>query len=131
MKKIKILLASSNERKRGREQFEIEIYRKCKVWFNKDVFQNLEIWEDMSVRMSLTSSQSKYDKFVREADPFTFFAFSKVGMYIKEEYEHAFGQFKSKSQPFIFTYFKTPPENTVDSLADFKNKLSQLKDFFC
>ena len=130
MKKIKIFLASSNELKQEREQFEIEIYRKCKVWFDKDVFLHLDIWEDMSARMSLEGSQSEYDKFVKEADLFVFLAFSKVGMYTEEEFEHAFGQFKSKSKPFIFTYFKTPPDNKEDSLADFKKKLSELKHFY-
>jgi hypothetical protein len=35
MKTIKIFLASSNELKRDREQFEIEINRKNKAWHNK------------------------------------------------------------------------------------------------
>ena len=130
MKKIKIFLASSYELKPEREKFEIEIYRKCKTWFDKGVFLHLDIWEDMSARMSLTGSQSEYDKFVEEADLFVFLAFSKVGMYSEEEFEHAFGQFKSTQKPFIFTYFKTPPDNTQDSLADFKRKLSELKHFY-
>jgi len=54
MKKIKIFLASSNELKPEREQFEIEIYRKCKSWFDKGIFLYLDIWEDMSARLSLT-----------------------------------------------------------------------------
>jgi hypothetical protein len=130
MKKIRIFLASSNELKPEREQFEIEIYRKCKTWFDKGVFLHLDIWEDMSARMSATGSQSAYNKFVQEADLFVFLAFSKVGMYTEEEFEHAFGQFKSTQKPFIFTYFKTPPPNTEDSLAHFKQKLSELKHFY-
>lgn len=130
MKKIKIFLASSNELKQDREQFEIEIYRKCKTWFEKGAFLHLDIWEDMSARMSSTGSQSEYNKYVKEADLFVFLAFSKVGMYTEEEFENAFGQFKSTQKPFIFTYFKKPPENTQDSLADFKKKLSELKHFY-
>ena len=130
MKKIKIFLASSNELKHEREQFEIEIYRKCKSWLNKGVFISLDIWEDMSARVSMTGSQSEYDKFVKEADLFVFLAFSKVGMYTEEEFEHALDQFKSKSKPLIFTYFKTPPKDTEDSLADFKKKLSKIKHYY-
>jgi hypothetical protein len=130
MKKIKIFLASSNELKSERERFELEIYRKCKAWFEKEVFLHLDIWEDMSARMSLTGSQSEYNKFLKEADLFVFLAFSKVGMYTEEEFEHAFGQFKSTQKPFIFTYFKTPPENAADSLAHFKQKLAELKHFY-
>lgn len=130
MKKIKIFLASSNELKHEREQFEIEIYRKCKAWFDKGFFLHLDIWEDMSARMSKKGSQSEYNKYVKDADLFVFLAFSKVGMYTEEEFEKAFGEFQSKDKPFIFTYFKTPPDNKEDSLADFRKKLSELKHFY-
>ena len=130
MKKIKIFLASSNELNPEREKFEIEIYRKCKAWYDKGVFLHLDIWEDMSASMSLTGSQSEYDKFVKGADLFVFLAYSKVGMYTEEEFENAFHEFKSTEKPFIFTYFKTPPDNAQDSLANFKKKLSELKHFY-
>ncbi|MEO8414495.1 MAG: hypothetical protein ABI472_12585 [Ginsengibacter sp.] len=130
MQKIKIFLASSNELKAERDQFEIEIYRKCKAWFDEGVFLDLNIWEDMSARMSLTGSQSEYNKFVKDADLFVLLAYSKMGMYTDEEFENAFGQFKSTQKPFIFTYFKTPPDNAADSLAEFKKKLSDLGHFY-
>jgi hypothetical protein len=130
MKKIKIFLASSNELKPEREQFEIEIYRKCKSWFDKGIFLHLDIWEDMSARLSLTGSQSEYNKLVKNADLFVFLAYSKVGIYTEEEFEQAFGQFKATQKPFIFTYFKIPPANCEDSLAGFKNKLIELKHFY-
>jgi hypothetical protein len=130
MKKIKIFLASSNELKYEREQIEIRICQKSKLWFDKGVFLHIDIWEDFSARMSLTGSQSEYNKFVKDADLIVFLAYSKVGMYTEEEFEHAFGQFQSTKKPFIFTYFKTPPENTEDSLAHFKQKLNELKHFY-
>lgn len=132
MKKINIFLASSNELKPERINFEIEIYRKCKSWFNKGIFLQLDIWEDMSARMSVTGSQSEYNKFVKEADLFVFLAYSKVGMYTGEEFEHAFGEFNSIQKPFIYTYFKTAADNLVvdDSLAAFKKKLHELKHFY-
>lgn len=129
MKKIKIFLASSNELKPEREQFEIEINRKNKAWFNKEVFLDLNIWEDMTARVSSTGSQSEYNKFVEQSDIFVFLAYSKVGMYTAEEFEHAFGHFQATQKPFIFTYFKTPPPNAEDSLADFKDKLKELKHY--
>ena len=130
MKKIKIFLASSNELKPEREKFEIEIYRKCKAWFDEGVFLHLDVWEDLSARMSATGSQSEYNKYVEGADLFIFLAYSKVGMYSAEEFEKAFGQFKSTQKPFIFTYFKKPPDNAEDSLAAFKQKLNELKHFY-
>ena len=130
MEKIKIFLASSNELKPEREKFEIEIYRKCKSWFDKGIFLYLDIWEDLSGRVSSAGSQSEYNKFIRDADLFVFLAYSKVDMYSKEEFEEAFGQFKSTQRPFIFIYFKRPPDNCEDSLADFKKRLIELKHFY-
>lgn len=122
-------MASSSELKPEREQFEIEIGRKNKAWFNKEVVLHLDIWEDMSARMSSTGSQSEYNKFVEEADIFVLLAYSKVGMYTAEEFEHAVGKFQATQKPFIFTYFKTPPANAEDSLAEFKTKLRELKHY--
>jgi hypothetical protein len=83
--------ASSFEFKPERDRFEIEIYRKA--LFDKGVFLHLDIWKDLSAHMSLTGSQSEYNKFVKEADLFVFMAYSKVWMYTEEEFEQAFGQF--------------------------------------
>ncbi|MDX1943758.1 MAG: hypothetical protein SFU99_24535 [Saprospiraceae bacterium] len=130
MKKIKLFLASSNELKPERERFEIEIYRKCKAWWDRGIFLHLDIWEDLSARMSLEGSQSEYNKFVQAADIFVLLAYTKVGMYTAEEFEKAFGQFQSTRKPFIFTYFKNPPETTDNSLAQFKQKLSDLHHFY-
>src|SRR6185503_6538994 len=99
MEKIKIFLASSNELQPEREQFEIEIYRKCKSWFDKGIFLHLDIWEDMSARLSVDGSQSEYNKFVKGSDLFVFLAYSKLGMYTEQEFEQAFGQFKSAQKP--------------------------------
>jgi len=129
MKKIKIFLASSEELKPEREQFEIEIYRKCKSWFERGIFLHLDIWEDVSARVSISGSQSEYNKLIKDADLFVFLAYSKVGMYTAEEFEHALGNFQATQKPFIFTYFKTPPDDGEDSLADFKKKLKKLKHF--
>lgn len=131
MQKIKIFLASSNELKAERDQFEIEMYRKTKAWFDDGVFLDLDIWEDMTARMSVTGSQSEYDKFVKEADLFVFLAYSKVGIYTAEEFENAIGQFTSTKKPFIYTYFKLPqPDNADPSLAAFEAKLKELKHFY-
>ena len=102
MKKIKIFLASSNELKAEREKFEIEVYRKCKTWFDQGIFLHLDIWEDLSARMSDTRSQDEYNKNIEGADLFVLMAYSKVGMYTAEEFDKAFGSFKNTKKPFIF-----------------------------
>lgn len=131
MKKLTLFLASSAELKAEREQFEIEIYRKCKAWLGKGIFLHLDIWEDLSARMSADSSQSDYNKKVEAADLFILLAYTKVGMYTGEEFGKAFGQFKSKEKPFIFTYFKTPDGVVTDpSLEEFHQKLKELHHFY-
>ena len=132
MKKITLFLASSAELKAEREQFEIDIYRKCKAWFDRGIFLHLDIWEDLSARMAAEGSQSEYNKKVQAADLFILLVYSKVGMYTGEEFEKAFGQFKATQKPFIFTYFKTPDGILTDpSLAAFHQKLKDLKHFYC
>jgi hypothetical protein len=114
-----------------RERFELEISRKNKAWADRGVFLHLDIWEDLSARMSATGSQSEYNKFVKEADLFVLLVWSKLGMYSAEEFEKAFGQFKSTQKPFIFTYFKSPPPaDAEESLHLFKAKLDGLGHFY-
>lgn len=128
MKKINLFLASSNELEADRLLFEVEIYRKCKAWFNQGIFLHLDVWEDLSAAMSPTCSQDEYNKQVRAADVFILLAHTKVGMYTAEEFEQAFGQFSTTQKPFIFTYFKDLPTNisAEKSLDDFKEKLKSL-----
>lgn len=129
MNKINIFLASSNELKAEREQVEIHIYRKCKAWVDRGIFLNLNIWEDLSARMSDTRSQDEYNKKIAESDIFVLLAYSKVGMYTAEEFDQAFGAFKETKKPFIFTYFKETDEDTEPSLQQFKDRLKALDHF--
>lgn len=130
MKKIKIFLASSKELKRDREKFEIEINRKDKLWRDKNILLQLDIWEDLSGRMSSTRSQDEYNLKIRECDLFVLLAHSKIGMYTEEEFETAFGAFKKNKKPFIFLYFKDIKFGQEDSLKLFKKKLNDLGHFY-
>lgn len=130
MKKIKIFLASSNELMALREQFEIQIYRKCKLWIDHDIFLHLEIWEDLSSKLSETRSQDEYNKKIGECDLFVLLAYRKFGIYTAQEFETAFGIFNQKKKPFIFTYFKESNKNIDPSLLNFKNKLENLGHFY-
>ncbi|MEX2514002.1 MAG: hypothetical protein WD398_13940 [Cyclobacteriaceae bacterium] len=130
VKKIKIFLASSKELQEDRKQFEIEIYRKCKMWIDMELFLHLDIWEDLSSRMSKTSSQEEYNKNVKGCDLFILLASTKVGMYTAEEFEQAFGEFKAKKKPFIFTYFKQVAGTLEPSLQQFKKNLEGLGHFY-
>jgi len=130
MKKINIFLASSKELKAERERFEIEIYRKCKFWFDKDIFLHLDVWEDLPASMSSGGSQSEYNKIVRSADLFVLLAYTKLGVYTGEEFDNALGEFNATQKPFLFTYFKEPNDNAEASLLQFRQKLKDLHHFF-
>jgi len=123
MGKITIFLASSNELRSEREQFEIEINRKNKVWLEKGSFIYLDIWEDLSTGLSKSGSQSEYNIKVRSSDIFILLAYTKVGIYTTIEFEEAFENFQSTQKPLIFTFFKAPNGIITDpSLEEFQQK---------
>jgi hypothetical protein len=130
MKKITIFLASSNELLPERENFEIEIYRKSKAWSEKGVILNLDIWEDMSGKMSQTSSQDEYNKRVKSSDLFVILVYTKLGMYTEAEFENAYYSFKANNKPFIYTYFKESQVPVKDTVPKFKEKLSKEGHFY-
>ena len=132
----RIFLASSQELKSDREQFEIFINRKNKEWIAKGIFLELVIWEDFVDAMSQTRLQDEYNKAIRECDLFVLLVATRVGKYTEEEFETAFGQFKASNKPLIYTYFKdvavsigSIDEADLMSLLSFKKKLSTLGHF--
>jgi len=50
----------------------------------------------MPVRLSMTGSQSEYNKFVKDADLFVLPAYSKPGLYTDEEFENAFANLNQR-----------------------------------
>ena len=132
----RIFLASSQELKEDRQQFEIFVNRKNKEWVSRDVFLELVIWEDFLDALSQTRLQDEYNKAIRESDAFVMLFATKVGKYTEEEFETAFGQFRATSKPIIFTYFKNVlisigsiDEGDMMSLFAFRKKLAALGHF--
>jgi len=137
LNKQKIFLASSEELKQDRREFEIFINRKNKDWVDRGVFLELVLWEDFLDAVSRSRLQDEYNQAIRECDIFVMLFFTKVGPYTEEEFETAFGQFEATNKPFIFTYFKdskTGPAGTTNkdqtSLAAFQHKLDALGHFY-
>jgi tetratricopeptide (TPR) repeat protein len=106
MRTIKVFLASSEELKEDREQLEILINRKNKEWINKDLFLELNIWEDTIDSVSKTRLQDEYNQKITESDIFIMLFFTKVGKYTEEEFSVAFETFKKINKPVIFTFEK-------------------------
>jgi hypothetical protein len=130
-------LASSAELKEDRKEFEIFIGRKNKEWVDKGVFLNLVIWEDFLDAVSQTRLQDEYNKAIRDCDLFVMLFWTNVGQYTEEEFETAFGQFKSTNKPFMYTYFKDTEisvaranKKALMSLWAFQEKLSSLGHFY-
>lgn len=129
-KTINLFLASSNELKEDRERIEIEIRRKNDLLQSQNIYISLKIWENESSHISQTRKQDDYNVVIKDSDLFVLLAYTKVGMYTKEEFEIAYNAYMDKHRPKkIFTYFKdyNAPEK---SLTDFKEYLEQgLKHF--
>ncbi len=133
LKKIRIFLASSNELEEERKEFELCIGRLNKHYIEENIFLELEIWEDFIDSMSQTGLQKEYNNAVRNSDIFVMLFFTKVGKFTLEEFETAFGEFKSNNSPKIYTYFKNANIKTGDlrkedtvSLFAFQNRLKEL-----
>jgi hypothetical protein len=132
MTEIKIFLASSLELKTDREQFEIFIQRKNRELRRRNIFLDLELWEDFSDAMSASGLQSEYNKAVKDSDIFVMLAQNKVGQYTTEEFNNAFKQFLETGSPLIFIYLKpytTENREDLQSRWAFEDKLNELKHY--
>ncbi|MDP8033789.1 DUF1704 domain-containing protein [Pasteurella atlantica] len=137
VKTIKIFLASSNELKKDRENFEIFIGRKNKIYNNQGIFLELRIWEDFNDSISSTRKQNDYNEAIKDSDILLCLFHTKVGRFTEEEFDEAFSEFKRKGKPAIYTYFKTEAVNLnslnredMNSLWDFQEKLASLGHFY-
>jgi len=136
-KEIKIFLASSEELKSERDQFEIFIHRENQILYKEGVFLKLIVWENFIDAMSRTRLQDEYNRAIKHSDIFVSLFFTKVGAYTLEEFETAFSEFKKTGTPKVYTYFKDAEISTsslnrkdANSVFDFKDKLRALGHFY-
>lgn len=81
MKNIRLFLASSNEMKADRDEFEKMIRRKNDDWQKEGKpYIDLEMWEEASEAMSATRSQDEYNKTIRAVDIFVMLFWTKVAL---------------------------------------------------
>jgi hypothetical protein len=136
LKPIRIFLASSEELREDRDAFDLFIQRRNAELYKKGLILIVDRWEHFLDAMSKTRLQDEYNRAVRNCDIFVGLFSSKVGKFTKEEFEIAYGQFKSTEKPRIYTYFKdaTTSMGSVDlkglrSLRAFQKKLGDLGHF--
>jgi hypothetical protein len=130
---IKIFLASSAELDYDKEQVELFISRKNKVWREKRIFLELTTWKDFISAMTGERKQDEYNQYIRSCDIAIFLFDTKLGRYTKEEFDHAhdaFRQCKSKvRKPLIYTYFKKEI-NESQAIDDFRKYIDSLDHFY-
>jgi hypothetical protein len=129
MNSIKIFLASSEELKADRDQFEINLSRENKKWRLKNIFLDLIKWEDFFDAVSATGLQDEYNQSIKNADIFIMLFHTKVGKRTEEEFQVAFKQFKEKKKPYLYVYFKDTgkDQKKENSVIDFFKKLDVLR----
>jgi hypothetical protein len=70
MTSVKIFLASSEELKVDRNAFEVFINQENKVWKDRNIFFELNIWEDFLDALSPKRLQDEYNKVIKGSDIF-------------------------------------------------------------
>ena len=136
LQQIKIFLASSKELKKERKKFESFIHRENQQLYEKGIFIKLQLWENDIDAMSKTRLQNQYNNVIENSDIFVCLFFTRVGKYTREEFETAFGEFKRKGKPLVYTYFKDAKikssslnQNNINSVFEFQKRLKELGHF--
>jgi|GEM_PF-3413719 len=118
---IRIFLASSNELKHEREQFENFISRINTLWqWSDKPMLELNIWETASDTISFTRTQDEYNKIIKTVDIFVLIFWSKMGKYSCEEFDLANELFHKSNKPLIIVYQKNNPypEQSVNQFLE-------------
>lgn len=136
MRTIRIFVASSNELKEDRVQFELFIGRQNNHLHLKGLRLEVVQWEYFKDSISTTRLQDEYNEALRQSDMVLCLFYTKVGKYTSEEFYTAYEIFKAQGRPRIWTYFKNASidvgsiTNEINTLLDFKKKLGDLGHFY-
>jgi anti-anti-sigma regulatory factor len=137
LRKIHIFLASSEELRRDRDEFEIYFRQLNDELLKQNRYLLIHRWENYLDAMSETRLQDEYNKAIRECDIFVSLFSTKTGKFTEEEFATAHQWFKKTGKPLIYTFFKDTTINTNDiyeddllSLFKFKQRLKDLGHFY-
>jgi internalin A len=133
---LRVFLASSEELREDRDDFELYVRQRNDQHHKDGRYFSIVRWENFLDAMSTTSLQDEYNAAVRDCDIFVGLFATKVGRYTRQEFETAYGHFKTTGLPRIFTFFKDSAvrinavrTSDVKSLDAFKKRLKQLGHF--
>ncbi len=134
---IKIFLASSEELRKDRDDFDLYFRQRNDALRKEGVYLEINRWENFLDAMSETRLQEEYNQQVRACDLFVCLFMTKVGSYTEEEFDVAYQTFKQNGKPHIYTYFKDAPTSmaridkaAMQSLWQFQNKLEVMGHYW-
>jgi internalin A len=137
MKTVKIFLASSEELRTDRDEFDLYFRQKNDEFQKERLYLQIIRWENFLDAISDTRLQDEYDKKVQECDIFVSLFKTKTGKYTEEEFNVAYKSFKDTGKPRIYTFFKEAQvttgaehRNDLISLWNFQEKLKSIGHFF-
>ncbi|HRB96717.1 MAG TPA: COR domain-containing protein [Nitrosomonas sp.] len=133
---IKIFLASSEELRKDRDDFDLYFRQQNDRLRKKGIYLEIIRWENFLDSMSETRLQDKYNQEVRNCDIFVSLFMTKIGRYTEEEFDVAHQTFKQNGKPRIYTYFKNASilignidKAAMKPLWKFQDKLKELEHF--
>lgn len=137
LRKVHIFLASSEELRKDRDEFEIYFRQLNDELLKQNRYLSIHRWENFLDAMSETRLQDEYNKAIRECDIFLSLFSTKTGKFTEEEFDTAHQWFKKTGKPLIYTFFKDTTIHTNDiceddllSLFRFKKRLKDLGHFY-
>ncbi len=136
-KTIKIFLASSEELREDRDEFERYFLQQNHLLRKEGLYLEIIRWENFLDAMSETRLQDEYNREVCACDIFVSLFMTKTGKYTEEEFDVAHQAFKENGKPLIYTFFKDTKASigavdreAVKSLWSFQDKLKELGHFY-
>lgn len=136
-KTIKIFLASSEEMRDDRDEFDCYFREQNDRLLKKGIYLKIIRWENFLDAMSKTRLQDEYNQAVRDCDIFVSLFMTKTGPFTEEEFDVAYQAFQQNGKPCIYTYFKDAPTSignidkaAMQSLWKFQEKLSELGHYW-
>ncbi|MBN1608796.1 MAG: hypothetical protein JW940_19370 [Polyangiaceae bacterium] len=134
---LRVFLASSSELRDDRDAFDLYFRQQNDEFLRLGVYLEITRWENFLDAINETRKQDDYNRAVRECDVFIGLFFTKVGRFAEEEFDTAYGQFKARGRPRIFTFFRhsdvnigTLRKEDVESVWAFQERLGALGHFW-
>ncbi|MDH5178861.1 MAG: ADP-ribosylation factor-like protein [Gammaproteobacteria bacterium] len=132
---IKIFLASSEELKDDRNEFDLYFRQQNDLLRKQSMYLEIIRWEHFLDAMSDTRLQDEYNKKVRDCDIFVSLFKTRTGKFTEEEFDVAHTAFIKNGNPLIYTYFNPnfniseAKKADIKTLWAFQEKLSELGHF--